>query len=343
MPGNASVSPVPIFNEEKKKEKSVIWLNSVLQCFWMYLADDEIENMHREAVLLVLENPFREHVDSEIFENCREKRQEILQTLFRGKRPAFVTEFKNTCNQIVDEMRSRGQDRISWSFFKKQYPSLSSRYTPELLELLERGSITSHKLASVNQVSPFDIYFSIWTGSQRAFDQPQLVFSIRNIAIHQNFKKRGNVFSYISEKLRRVAALPFHPGTANTIGWLRVYIDDENKLCFVDEVQSDTLEVARESSDEASSEYVKQCSDWNIHGFASICRWANDIGYRAAIHSRETAAAKEGMTESERKWNNYYGSIIKRFELRRESAKGYPDDIWVEGGADGDYDRKQVK
>ena len=75
--------------------------------------------------------------------------------------------------------------------------------------------------------------------------------------------------------------------------------------------------------------FAKAVRDWHIHGFASVKRWADEIGYRVAMHSRESAAAKSGMTQSDRKWSTYYAPIIKRFGLREEQVKGYPARICV--------------
>jgi len=80
----------------------------------------------------------------------------------------------------------------------------------------------------------------------------------------------------------------------------------------------------------AAKEFAKRCDDWHIHGFATICQWARDIGYRAAMHSRESTKTKPGMTQSDRKWNTYYRPIIKRFGLKSETVDGYPAEIFVQ-------------
>ena len=171
---------------------------------------------------------------------------------------------------------------------------------------------------------------SLWKGAQRLFSWPQVAFSIRCQSIHQQFLKKGGEHGSVSRALKEVAGGPWHPGTRTTIGWLRIHVDDEHELCFVDEVQSDTLEAARMMDEAAAKEFVKQCSDWHVHGFATLCQWAREIGYRAAMHSRKSAMAKPGMTQSDRKWNTYYSPIIKRFGLQIETIDGYPAEIFVQ-------------
>ena len=205
-----------------------------------------------------------------------------------------------------------------------------AKYQPELLSLLENNELSVDQLESVKTATPYALSFSLWTGMQRLFDQPQIAIAMRNPGIHREFRQRGEEYKEVSEKLKKIAGDSWHPGSATTIGWLRVHVDDENKLCFVDEVQSDTLEAAREIDNDAARTFLKQSSDWHTHGFATICQWARDIGYRVAIHSRESAAEKPGMTLSERKWNTYYRPIIKRFKLQNESVESYPAKIWIQ-------------
>jgi len=59
-------------------------------------------------------------------------------------------------------------------------------------------------------------------------------------------------------------------------------------------------------------------------------QWVSEIDYDLGMHSRESAKlAKAWMTLSDRKWNSYYGVLIKRYALRLQIVSGYPAPIWV--------------
>lgn len=314
-PGMSSQAPIAV-NEIWKRKYPAKWLNQVLNGFWTQLSDDELDALEKDMTLKVMENKT----------GCRKK---ILEILSRGVSPSFVSEFKSSCLDIAAQLRSIGMDSILWSDFKKSYPSIASRYQPEILNLMSGDKIHERDLQIIQNNSPYSIVLSFWDKSQRIFDEVQLVFLVRNLEIHREFQKRGGAHKNVSEQLKKIAKLPCHPGTANTIGWLRVHIDDENKLCFIDEVQSDTLEEAYKDGSPAAKEFLKACSDWHFHGFSTIYRWACDIGYRVGIHSRESAVCKEGMSRSERKWNTYYKPLIKRYKLRKAHFDNYPSEIWI--------------
>ena len=330
-PGESSSFPVPVFDEQDKQENLTLWLSSVLQVFWMYLSDDEIDQIEQDYVQRVMLNAaISEEKEAIAKARKKELRKKILDSLFRGVVPGFVSIYQESCMRIARELREEGTDNISWNQLKKTQQSLVAKYQPELVQLVENNTISIEKLESVKDKTPYIISFSLWTGMQRLFHQPQIALGIRNPVIHREFNKLGGEHKAISDKLKKTAGVTCHPGTATTIGWLRIHVDDENKLCFVDEVQSDTLEAARQIDNDAANEFLKQCSDWHIHGFATIYQWARDIGYQVAIHSRESAAEKPGMTTSDRKWNTYYRPIIKRFGLKEVSVDDYPAKIWVQ-------------
>ena len=137
------------------------------------------------------------------------------------------------------------------------------------------------------------------------------------------------------------AGYKWHPGQSNCVGWIRVHIDDENKLCFVDEVQSDTVEelsaYLRDNLSDLSSaqirsikDYLQAVKQWHVHGMSCLMQWVSEIGYDLGMHSRESAkASKHGMTPSDRKWNTYYGAFIKRYSMQSTVVDGYPAPIWV--------------
>ncbi len=330
-PGQSSSYPVPISDEQAKQDNPARWLNSVLLLFWMHLSDDEIDQIEQDFVYRIMTNTAISGV-KKAHSKAKEKemRRSILDALFRGVSPAFVSEYQESCLRVAREMRVKADVYIPWNQFKKKQPSLVARYQPELILLVENNKLNVKQLESVQSKTFYKISFSLWTGMQRLFDQPQIALSIRNHVIHREFNERGNEYQEVTKELKKVAGRTCHPGTATTIGWLRIHVDDENKLCFVDEVQSDTLETAREIGNDAAKYFIKQCSDWHLHGFATIYQWARDIGYRVAIHSRESGMEKPGMTLSDRKWNTYYRPIIKRFALKKESVEIYPAKIWVQ-------------
>ncbi len=321
--GQSSQYQIPCFSKASKRKKPKKWLNSILQSFWTHLSDEEIEGLEREVTLLVMTGVVNRRVKA-----IRLRRKNI-RALFRGQTPTFVSEFRESCRRAAEEMRQKAMDAVSWKEFKQWQPSLASRYQPELLTIVEDNRIGAEQIESVQIDTPYSLSFSVWEGIQRIFNEPQLVLRIRNADIHKRFQEQGGEYKEVSDKLKLVAAGPWHPGTAYTVGWIRIHVDDDNGLCFVDEVQSDAMEKAREIDLKAAKEFLQECKNWHIHGFATVYHWARDIGYRVAIHSRETANKKLGMTPSNRKWNTYYQTIIKRFGLQPVVVKGYPGKIWA--------------
>ncbi len=328
--GQSSQYPISSFTKASRRKKPKKWLNGVLQSFWTHLTDEEIEGLEQEVTLLVMEAAAARRVRAA---NRKAKairlRRKNIRALFRGQTPTFVTEFRESCRRVAEEMRQQAMDAVSWKEFKQWQPSLAARYQPELLTIIENNRIGAEQIASVQIDTPYSLSFSVWEGIQRIFKEPQLVLRIRNTGIHKRFQEQGGEYREVSKKLKAVAAFDYHPGTAYTIGWLRIHVDDDNGLCFIDEIQSDAMEKAREMELKAAKEFVQECKSWHIHGFATVYHWARDIGYKVAIHSRESAKKKHGMTPSERKWNTYYQSIIKRFGLQPVVVKGYPDKIWA--------------
>ena len=123
-----------------------------------------------------------------------------------------------------------------------------------------------------------------------------------------------------------------HPVTPETVGWLRVHVDDLHRLVFVDEVQSDVIEDLLELGSGSNAEarkLAREWADWHVDGFSSVRHWAASIGYQVGLHSTDSAKAIPGKTRSTRKWSLYYGTLIKRFELRLQPLDGYPGPIFV--------------
>ncbi len=332
LPGKSSEYPIPALDDDAVDRRPVHFIENVLQIFWMQLSDEDIDDIEQDLARRLLERPpsAARVKRRKVSAKARELRKNNIHALFRGTPPEFISEFQEGCLRIAKSMRLNEKDHIAWSELKKSNPSLTTRYKNEFLTLLENGRFTQRELELVSDESPYKVHFSLWTGYQRIFNTPQLVMEIRNPNIHRQFMKRGGQYQEVSNELKLAAKRSGHPGTATMIGWFRIHVDDDNKLCFVDEIQSDTLEMALSIKDEVAVEFYKQCDKWNIHGFATVCNWAREIGYRAAIHSKKSASLKYGMTPSERKWNSYYRTVIKQFGLVEEPIEGYPESIWVE-------------
>lgn len=186
--------------------------------------------------------------------------------------------------------------------------------------------------------SRFQLSLDFWKGPQRTFKVCQILFRFGAQNIWDLLSKKSQLHNQIISELQEMSVNSSHPTTRYTIGWFRVHVDDLNRLCFIDEVQSDVMESLYEEKfhDEkkgkVSLEILKEIDDWMIHGFATIQRWSHSIGYRTAIHSKESAHnfQREDMTPSDRKWNTYYQSLIKHYKLEIEQFEIYPDRIFVE-------------
>lgn len=311
-------------------------LNSALAYFWPYLSDTALDELHNQCSLYVMETlvPERQNALAQQHELLATRKTSIAE-LYRGIKPEFATEFSQQCSTIAKELQHQNKDSIKWSDLKKQYPAISSRHKAQLLSILENNNATVEALSSAKYNTDFDVRLTTWRGEMRLFDNPQLVLQIRNIPVHHRLAKHDSPrYGELSNDIKAQARNLRHPATENTIGWLRIHIDDENKLCFVDEVQSDAMELAREYLTDprytnAAQEFINECSPWNLHAFATVYQWANNKGYQPAIHSRESAEKIKYMTKSERKWVNNYNAIIKKFALRKESIDQYPADIFV--------------
>ena len=307
------------------------WLEAILLVFWMFLSEEEIEQLDRWVLQRAMELAAERQADDEAQRiRLRGRRRRHILLLLHGTLPEFTSEFQDAARRIAEILESNSQQDVTWKDFKKRWPSLATRYQKELTVLLDGNRLRTSDLRGLPDESPYVLSLSLWKGAQRLFLHPQVVFSIRCPSIHRQFLQKGEEHEVVSRALKEVAGGPWHPGTRTTIGWLRVHVDDEHELCFVDEVQSNTLEAARMMDQAAAKDFVKQCSDWHIHGFATICQWAREIGYRAAMHSRKSTMAKPGMTQSDRKWNTYYRPIIKRFGLQSETIDDYPAEIFVQ-------------
>jgi flagellar biosynthesis GTPase FlhF len=285
---------------------------------------------------------------------CRkeeENRLKLISIMVNGKEPSFVSYWQDNYESILVTLKAEGKSSISWKEFQTRWSYLAATYGRYIIPLIKNGMISLADLVDVEPVLMFSLSLGLWTGSQRLFqNSPQLVFKINSQRLYTRFADENME----TRKAVNEALLNFssgHPVDNWNVGWLRVHKDGANKLAFIDEVQSDALEELRETYHPSKDrrQYLtyrikklkflnelevrrieRALRPWNLHGFASVKHWAHSMGYRAAIHSRESAQKKPGMTQSDRKWNTYYAPIISQYRLTAESVPGYLAQIMVE-------------
>jgi hypothetical protein len=259
--------------------------------------------------------------------NARQREKYWVRKLMRGGKFEPTTELAEACRTIADTLQDEGKQHVRWAELKKRWPSVASRYQRDFVWYYWSDPLSVAQLRNIDPDQRFVLAFGVWAGPQRIFPAKQLLIHVRAPDLFQEFQDRGGLHGVVADTAAEVGR---HFPIADSIGWLRVHVDDGNRLCFVDEVQSDLLEaLLQRKGNDVVKQFVDAAAQWHLGGFASIYRWARSIGYRAAIHSRESAAAKPGMTQSDRKWSTYYAPIIKRFGLREEEVKGYPARIWA--------------
>lgn len=316
------------------------WRDSVCLAFWTMLTDAEIDAVERKAIeyALVIDARRREearqrerHVRTRRRERIAEaakRTQTQLDLLFKGVRPSYTTHLSEACRQIAGVVSNEGRESVPWHEFKKRWPSVAERYRNDLLPAVNNGSISVSSLLGMEGLRMFSLSFGLWTGPQRVFQAPQIVFRVDARNLLSGLAKSDASLRDVIELVRRLnrASIRFHPTLEWTVGWLRVHVDDDNRMVFVDEIQSDTLERLRQLTHTHSVTHEIECvlRPWNLHGFASICHWASTIHYAVGAHSERSRDHKAGMTKSSRKWNLYYESVIKLFGLREDSVPGYP-------------------
>lgn len=282
-----------------------------------------------------------------------ENRLKLISIMLKGKEPRFVSYWQDSCESILLTLKAEGKDSVSWKEFQRRWASLAATYARHIIPLIKNGAVSLAELADVEPVPMFTLSMGLWTGSQRLFQKsPQLVFRINSQRLYTRFAGENlETRMAVNEALLNVSS--GHPADEWNVGWLRVHKDGTNKLAFVDEVQSDALEELRQTyrPGKDRQQYLnsrrkklkildgqevrrieKALRPWNLHGFATVKHWAHSIGYRAAIHSSESAQKKLGMTPSNRKWNTYYAPIISHYRLTTESFPRYPAQIMVERG-----------
>lgn len=330
QPGTRTAIPVTAGSPSPSK-----WAEQVLTAFWTHLSDQEIEEVNQRAIVWTMTS-----IQKLTRSRGRRARRRQLQLLglFRGVKPEFVSEFSNEICKTVELLNQHGLTRIRWKEFQFLLPSFSGRYKKDLLGFIRDGYITTEGLKSyVDDHERYALNLGSWNGQQRIFADPQLVLRITASRLYDSICWKGPRHMKLISTLRSLATSFFHPATADTVGWIRVHVDDENWISFIDEVQSDVMEhlysIVRkdDSNADVASELLKEIRDWHFHAFSTVQHWSRSIGYTVAIHSRRSASkAARGKTRSERKWQTYYQSLIKVNRLVETVVPGYPGPIFLD-------------
>ena len=360
-PGETIIPPIYPFHPGDSNFDPIAWRNGVITTFWTRLVDDELAALDRTAIEQAMINVVRRRAaearraqrqrdrDRQQRElDRRDERQRLAIAeqrardqathLFKGVCPEYATHLSEACSQIASSLALEGRASVGWGEFKKRWPSVADRYQEDLLPLVEDGGISVAALQKAQGARLFTLALSLWTGAQRLFDAPQIVFRVDAKELVTRMVESDPDLTIVVEKVRKQNCLTSrcHPVQEWTAGWLRVHVDDDNRIVFVDEIQSDTMEHLRSLAKfsakllSAAHTLAQALRPWNLHGFASVCRWARAIGYAVGIHSAESRHLKPGMTHSERKWNQYYEPVIKQFGLSRQSIPGYPALIMIQ-------------
>ncbi|MCK6372795.1 MAG: hypothetical protein L6Q69_01680 [Zoogloea sp.] len=334
MPGAAFLPPVcadPI-------EEPMQWLKEVVTAFWTRLDDRRIERLRRKAVARALAISAA-NVGQDWCERARgratAKRRLQVEHLFRSVEPVYVTELEESLRRITGDLLDSGINEVPWRAFQQRWPSIATRYRRDLQQVFRQGSATVQTLRSMSpDPGTYWLSFDTWCGSQTIFDGTQLVVQVCSTLLANHEAAGQHPSAALVRQLREKAMATPHPASAETVGWLRVHLDDQHRLAFIDEVQSDVVERLREAArpggDPGARPLQDALGDWHLHGFSTIARWASAIGYRVAMHSEASAATIPGKTRSVRKWNVYYSPLIKRQGMQLASFEGYPAPIWVE-------------
>jgi hypothetical protein len=333
-PGMRTIIPISVDIESKPRK----WLNEVVTAFWTHLTDEDIELVYERALMQAMAP---DEQDTSNSAHGYKRRLLQMQLLCRGNKPQFISELRNALQQIVAQMTVEERERIAWRDFQKKWPSLSARYQRDLLGLMRQGYLFSEDLlsyAAEDLDSRYQLSLDFWKGPQRTFPVCQILFRFGARHTWDTIAKKSLIHQDLVNHLMTFSENSLHPTTQYTVGWIRVHVDDTNRMCFIDEVQSDVMEflyeekTANEKTANVAVEILKEIDDWMMHGFATVQRWGHSIGYRTAIHSKESAfnCKNRDMTPSDRKWGTYYQLLIKHYKLELEQFNLYPGKIYVE-------------
>ena len=332
LPGQKGAAPVAADPFESPRQ----WLKEIVTTFWTRLDNSQIASIEQTAVSAAMELAARQDwrdTHAHGAERAGIKRKLQLQALFRSTQPVYMSELALALRRIVDELKASGETEITWRVFQFRWPSIATRYKRDLLGAFLQGVARRQDLAEFRVGSPkYSLSFTTWSGAQTVFAGTQIVFQVCSSQLSTTEGAGHRSTLQLRRTLREMAEWSPHPVTPETVGWFRVHVDDLHRLVFVDEVQSDVMEqlLARASEGDAAAQMLaKELADWQVNGFSTVRHWAAAIGYRVAMHSEQSAAAIADKTKSARKWNLYYGALIKRFGLALQACAGYPAAIFI--------------
>lgn len=328
-PGTAL--PLPI--DAHRHFDPVQWTNQVVTLYWSGLPADFVTRMEQESCGAVLAAATGLQRRKGVSNHDALRRRLQLRALFRRGEPQYLSELSEQALLISKGMKESGEGQVRWGDFQKRWPGFTARYRRELLAVVRNGVVSPHDLTAFEDAGPrYALRYSTWNGQQRIFEVPQLRVWVGSAALElENTPEAAD-----RDRARQVVRKErnrWHNTAFTDVGWIRVHLDDINRIAFVDEVQSDALESLRRcKGDEAAAakSLVKELEDWHLHVFSTLRHWARGIGFRIATHSRSTFSPKSGRSPSERKWNLYYGSLIRRFGLQETEVSGYPASIHLD-------------
>lgn len=300
-----------------KSDTPTPWCNEVINTFWTQLTEQQMDEIRQRRVLSLLP----QSVTS-------------MEFLLGFTRPKFVSEATIALRDLAKQLQEHGLDSMSWADLKKFDQKTTTRYPQVLLSLAEDNRITIQSMLEYcNANKFFGLAYQRWDGPSRIFDAPQLVINVQCPKLIRSTLQK--LPQNTTDLLKGVAR--HHPTELETIGWLRIHLDQVNQIIFIDEVQSDFLEEMRSFQQEwhdpdherAATEAVAVAEPWARHGVATCLQWAREMGFRLGFHTWESAMCTRDMTRSPRKWTTYYGKLIKRFNFQQMEIPGYPEKIHI--------------
>jgi hypothetical protein len=333
QPGEKGLPPVSADPFENPRQ----WLKQIVTTFWTRLDDRQIAMIEKQTVSVAMQlaaSRAWQDTHTQGTNRAAVKRRLQLDALFRSAQPVYVSELMSELRRAVADLTASGDSEVTWRAVQMRWPSISARYKRDLLGVFRQGIARRQDLADWSIGSPkYYLSFTTWSGSQTIFGGMQIVFQVcsKQLSVAEGVGHRSTF--QLRKALRESAERSPHPVTTETVGWLRVHVDDLHKLVFIDEVQSDVMEALLKNAaegDAAAQMFAKDLADWQVNGFSSVRHWAAAIGYRVAIHSEMSLTAVGDRTNSARKRNVYYAALIKRFRFALQMIDGYPAAIFAE-------------
>ncbi len=86
LPGKSSEYPIPGLDNKTVDKRPALWIESILQIFWMQLSDNEIDDIDQDFA--------RRFIEGSASAKKRKLHKKNIQALFRDTPPEFISEFK---------------------------------------------------------------------------------------------------------------------------------------------------------------------------------------------------------------------------------------------------------